>query len=202
MGCTGGETRIDLTTFDKNGQARRHYAEFRRASYRLSGGGTLELVLRSERPSSIDPTQTITQIVYLKSFWTPRPGTTYAEASQINARVQYALITAAGLSVTHSNVAPAKSSGRSSPGPCRHGSAWATRSNRSARPGSPGPSAQPKTRGTSSQPLKCSNPSSVGPSTTRAVRNKTQTDRCVMNRRRKETHALEQFQFACGCIRG
>jgi len=93
LGCTGGETRIDLTTFDKNGQARRHYAEFRRASYRLSGGGTLELVLRSERPSSIDPTQTITQVVYLKSFWTPRPGTTYAEASQINARVQYALIT-------------------------------------------------------------------------------------------------------------
>jgi len=93
FGCKGEETRIDLTTFDQNGQVQRHYAEFRRASYRLSGGGTLELVLRSERPSNIDPTQTITQIVYLKSFWTPRPGTTFAEASQINARVQYALIT-------------------------------------------------------------------------------------------------------------
>lgn len=92
-GCGSDETRIDLTTFDQNGQAHNHYAEFRRASYKLSSGGALELVLRSERPSSVDPTQTITQLVYIKSFWTPRPGTTFAEASQINARIQYAIIT-------------------------------------------------------------------------------------------------------------
>ncbi len=41
LGCKGEGTRIDLTTFDKNGQTRNHYAEFRRASYRLSPGGTL-----------------------------------------------------------------------------------------------------------------------------------------------------------------
>ena len=39
-----------------------------------------------------DPTQTITQILYIKEFWKARPGTTYAEATQINAHVQYAII--------------------------------------------------------------------------------------------------------------
>jgi len=93
VGCNDPETRIDLMTFDENGQAQKHYAEFRRASFRLSHGGALELVLRSEQPSSIDPTQTITQILYVKSLWTPKPGITFAEESQINARVQYAIIT-------------------------------------------------------------------------------------------------------------
>jgi len=92
-GCGSSQTRIDLTTFDQDGRARNHYAEFRRASYQLSPGGTLKLVLRSAEPSMKDPTQTITQIVYVKSLWTPRPGTTFANASQINARVQYAIIT-------------------------------------------------------------------------------------------------------------
>lgn len=93
-GCNQQETRIDLTTFDQEGKPQRHYSEFRRASYRLSHSGMLELVLRSEQPSTIDPTQTITQVVYVKSLWTPKPGITFAEESQINARVQYAIVTA------------------------------------------------------------------------------------------------------------
>ena len=94
VGCQSPRTtRIELTTFDAKGAAKLHYSEFRRASYRMSPGNELELVFRSERPSSIDPTQAITQIVYIKSFWKSIPGTTYADSSQINARVQYALLT-------------------------------------------------------------------------------------------------------------
>jgi len=87
------QTRLDLTVFEQDGRQHHHYTDFSAASYELSPGGTLELVLRSERPSSLDPTQTITQILYLKTFWQPMPGTTYVEASQINARVQYAMLT-------------------------------------------------------------------------------------------------------------
>jgi len=87
------QTRLDLTVFEQDGRQHHHYSDFTEASYQLSPGGTLELVLRSERPSSLDPTQLITQIVYLKTFWQPMPGTTYVEASQINARVQYAMLT-------------------------------------------------------------------------------------------------------------
>lgn len=92
-GCGSPVTRINLTTFDAQGQTSQHYATFPQAGYRLTPGGTFELVLQTRRASTLDPTQTITQLVYVKCFWTPRPGTTYAEPSQINARVQYAMLT-------------------------------------------------------------------------------------------------------------
>ncbi|HSW44964.1 MAG TPA: hypothetical protein VLM89_05290 [Phycisphaerae bacterium] len=79
--------------FDPNGREHRHYADFQEASYQAMPGGVLELVLRSERPSSVDLTQTITQILYVKSFWRPQPGTTFVESSQINARAVYAVLT-------------------------------------------------------------------------------------------------------------
>jgi len=92
-GCGPKGTRIELTTFDEMGVPQHYHAEFERAYYRRSASDTLELVLRSEQPSSVDPTQNITQIVYVKTLWTPIPGTTYAEATQINARIEYAMLT-------------------------------------------------------------------------------------------------------------
>ena len=92
-GCASPETRINLTTYDAQGRTQQHYATFTQAGYRITPTGTFELVLQTRRPSSLDPTQSITQIVHLKCFWTPRPGTTYAEPSQINARVRYAMLT-------------------------------------------------------------------------------------------------------------
>ena len=92
-GCGPKGTRIELTTFDEAGQAQCHYAEVTWSSYRNTPGGLPELVLRTQTPSRIDPTQTITQIVHVKTFWLPRPGTTYAEATQINASIQYAILT-------------------------------------------------------------------------------------------------------------
>ncbi|UCD28112.1 MAG: hypothetical protein JSV03_13605 [Planctomycetota bacterium] len=92
-GCGPKGTRIELISFDDGGVPQHHYAEFPRAYFSRSPGGSLQLVLRSDRPSNIDPTQNITQIVYIKTFWTARPGTTYAEATQINSRIQYAMLT-------------------------------------------------------------------------------------------------------------
>lgn len=92
-GCKSEGTRVDLTTFDEQGRPERHYADFSGATYRMGPGDTFELALQSQRSSTIDPTQTIRLVVYVKSFWTPRPGTTFAEATQINARVRYAILT-------------------------------------------------------------------------------------------------------------
>lgn len=86
-------TRIELTAYDESGTPKLYVTQFSRSSYRHTAGETVELVLRAEQPSTIDPTQTITQVLYIKEFWNPRPGTTYVEPSQINARVQYALLT-------------------------------------------------------------------------------------------------------------
>jgi hypothetical protein len=92
-GCSKPHTRIELTSYDQSGQSQHHYAEFSRASYRQSPGGLIELVMQTERASKIDPTQTITQILYIKTFWNPRPGTTYVEATQIDGQVEYAMLT-------------------------------------------------------------------------------------------------------------
>ena len=92
-GCSAKQTRIDLIAFDSAGAEQHHHAEFSRAWYRQSPGGLLELVMKTERASKIDPTQTITQIFYIKTFWNPQPGTTYVEATQINGQVEYAMLT-------------------------------------------------------------------------------------------------------------
>lgn len=92
-GCSSTGTRLILTTYYEDGVPQQHYADFPEAYYAHSAAGTLELVLRAERPSSVDPTQSITQLVYLKTFWNPQPGRTYVQATQINARVQYAVLT-------------------------------------------------------------------------------------------------------------
>jgi hypothetical protein len=95
-GCTGWikptETRLELVTHDEQGR-HDHFARFPRAYYAVNAAGLLELLLISEEPSTLDPTQNIRQIVYLREFWNPRPGKTYANATQINAEVTYAMLT-------------------------------------------------------------------------------------------------------------
>jgi hypothetical protein len=94
VGCGGPKvTRIELQTYDENGSPSRHYTEFTRAWFKTLSDGRVELVLRSQQPSQVDPAQMITQLVHVQMFWNPRPGITYADESQINARIQYAILT-------------------------------------------------------------------------------------------------------------
>ncbi len=86
-------TRIELATMDAAGASRQYFVEFERAAYRRTARGVVELVMKVEQPSELDPRQTITQLLYVRQFWSPRPGTTYAEATQINARLRYAILT-------------------------------------------------------------------------------------------------------------
>ena len=87
------KTRIELTSVNAVGELQEHFAEFDRASYRMSQDGLVELLLEAVRPAETDPTQNIRQLVCIKSHWLPIPGRTYMEASQINAQVQYAILT-------------------------------------------------------------------------------------------------------------
>lgn len=92
-GCAASPPRMELTTFDAAGKPERHHAHFSRAGYRATPGGFLEIAMEAENPSSIDPTQTIRQIIYVRTFWYPQPGRTAVEASQIDAMMMYALLT-------------------------------------------------------------------------------------------------------------
>ncbi len=94
-GCTGWirptETRLELVSYDDTGR-QEHYAEFSETYYAKNASGLLELLFIEQSPSTVDPAQTIEQIVYIKEFWNPRPGRTYAQATQTNAHVIYAML--------------------------------------------------------------------------------------------------------------
>lgn len=92
-GCSAGPARIELTTYDIAGRAERSYASFNRAGYRITPGGLIEIAMETENPSSVDPTQTIRQMVYLKTIWYPQPGRTAVESTQLDATLMYALLT-------------------------------------------------------------------------------------------------------------
>ena len=95
-GCTGyikpTETRLELVTHDEHGR-NDHFAHFPQAYYARNAAGHLELLFISEEPSTLDPTQTIQQVVYIKEFWSPSPGRTYAHKTQVNANIIYAMLT-------------------------------------------------------------------------------------------------------------
>jgi hypothetical protein len=86
-------TRMNLITYDEDGKANSFHSDFGRASFSRESDNRIELVFRNQVPSRLDPTQTITQMVYIEMFWAPRYGVTRAESTQINANVQYAILT-------------------------------------------------------------------------------------------------------------
>lgn len=92
-GCAPRKTHVEFETLGKNADAERFVGDFNMAFYRRLPGGKWAIVLRSERPSSVDPTQTITQLLYVRTFWKPIPGATDIEPSQINSKLYYAVLT-------------------------------------------------------------------------------------------------------------
>jgi hypothetical protein len=92
-GCSSESTRLHLTTYDEAGREQHHYADFSRVAFLVDPSGLLELGMRVEQPSKLDPTQTITQLIYMKEVWKPQPGRTAIEKTQINVQVQYAILT-------------------------------------------------------------------------------------------------------------
>ncbi|HPD30841.1 MAG TPA: hypothetical protein PLL20_12655 [Phycisphaerae bacterium] len=92
-GCSSQSTRIHLTTYDETGREQHHYADFNRVAFLINPSGLLELGMRVEQPSKLDPTQTITQLVHIKEVWKPVPGRTAVERTQINVQVRYGILT-------------------------------------------------------------------------------------------------------------
>lgn len=93
IGCGPRETRIEIQSFREDGEVELLFQQFDTCYYALSAGGNMDIVMQSETPSQIDPTQTILQTVHLRGFWKPIPGTTLAEETMINGTVCYMIVT-------------------------------------------------------------------------------------------------------------
>ena len=88
-GCQPRSTRIRIQDFLHPQAPRSLYQEFDEAYYQLDAAGSLQLVLRRQVPSEAIPTENITQIILVKTYWRPIPGRTYAESTMINAKLTY-----------------------------------------------------------------------------------------------------------------
>jgi hypothetical protein len=92
-GCAPRATRLQLQEVDAAGQTRDFFQDFEECYYALTPAGNLNVVMRSQIPSTVDPSQIIEQVVHLHCFWRPVPGTTYAEESMINGYACYMIKT-------------------------------------------------------------------------------------------------------------
>lgn len=92
-GCAPRITRLQLQEIDPSGHSGDFFQDFGECFYSLRPGGDLSIVLRFEAPATVDPRQTIRQVVHLRCFWQPRPGVTDAEESMINGSVCYVMQT-------------------------------------------------------------------------------------------------------------
>jgi hypothetical protein len=93
VGCKSDPHRLHLTTYNEAGEPQRRYTDLSQAYYHRNHDGRVEIVLVAETPDSQDPTQTVTQLMHIKELWTPHPGVTFANATQINARIHYVIMT-------------------------------------------------------------------------------------------------------------
>lgn len=92
-GCQKPVNRITIETFAEPLRPERYATDFPEAYFAETPRGGLEILLRWRQPSSLDPTQQMEQVVHIETFWKPRYGTTRAEATMINARLRFAILT-------------------------------------------------------------------------------------------------------------
>ncbi len=62
---------------------------FSRVSFTDTGTGDFEILLQSSEPIAREGNKVLRQMVYISTLWNPIPGKTYADESQINAKVVY-----------------------------------------------------------------------------------------------------------------
>ena len=116
-GCRNTETRFDIVSFHESGSPERMTERFERGSFSQDAHHNWTFVFEiapvwldenrgsaaASQPGDDKPTrkrsiytdrdERMSQMIQLKVFWKPRPGTTYAESSQTNVSIVYCLIT-------------------------------------------------------------------------------------------------------------
>jgi len=88
-GCSSRTTKLQIRSFDADGQTTDLFERFEEACFSHDARGSLDLVFRSVKPSAVDPSQVIRQIVHINAFWQPIPGRTFVEPTQCNATICY-----------------------------------------------------------------------------------------------------------------
>jgi hypothetical protein len=90
--CTTPTNHVTVESLRRAERPELFVEQFSEGYYRTDEHGRWDIVLRSTRPMGTDARQTVEQVLHLRLFWKPVPGTTFVESSQTNAIITYALL--------------------------------------------------------------------------------------------------------------
>ncbi len=89
MGCTMTSNRMRLVNYVQPNQPEELYQNFSQGTFTKNSFGEYELLLENTEPIAQGESRILRQAIYATTIWDPIPGRTYAESSQINAKIMY-----------------------------------------------------------------------------------------------------------------
>ena len=88
-GCQQNYNRMTLVNYADPEKPETLTQNFTQGDFADATGGGYEILLASREPIGLSGGKVLRQAVYVTTLWTPIPGKTYAELSQINATIIY-----------------------------------------------------------------------------------------------------------------
>lgn len=90
--CAVRESAFEITDYREPGVEETYRETFDEAYFDIDEHDNVDVVLRRCSPDEEHPSQTITQVIHIRSFWRSIPGTTVAHPTQINGTVRYHIV--------------------------------------------------------------------------------------------------------------
>jgi len=91
-GCSEQTTRLTLTSYLEADQPKEYAQSFQRGWFCENSSGEFLIALENEQYMAEPAERWVRQYVFITLLWVPKPGTTFAESSQINARIEYVML--------------------------------------------------------------------------------------------------------------
>ncbi len=88
-GCKSDYNRMKIVNYKTADNPETLTQNFQYAYFDVGRSGDYYIVLESFEPMTRKSAKILKQVLYAKLLWRPIPGRTYAESSQINARIEY-----------------------------------------------------------------------------------------------------------------
>jgi hypothetical protein len=89
LGCQTGSNSIVLVNYAHPEKPEKLGQHFNHGYFTRNAFGEYEILLVSTEPISAEGNRVLYQALYATTIWTPQPGRTYADPSQINATITY-----------------------------------------------------------------------------------------------------------------
>jgi hypothetical protein len=92
VGCAAPGSQFQIVNYREGAGAERFEETFPEAWYDVDASGNIDIVLRRETPGAVDRSDTVLQLVHMRTFWRCIPGITVAHRTQINGTVTYGIL--------------------------------------------------------------------------------------------------------------